>query len=581
MTALDQKRDVGTDLPPGPRGGGKVATGILGFDQIALGGIPKGRLTMVTGGPGTGKTLFGCQTLCHRSRSFGEAAIFVAFEESIERIRENTRSFEWGSILSDDSRITMIEAALPLQTLQGGLFDLHALLAVLSSTKAETGARNIVFDGVDVLLSGLPDERLELTRIRNWVADEDMTAICTVKQSLLGERDQRRAEFLSYLTDCVVLLDATLHETTLSRTLRLIKYRGSAFIGNASPLVINDGGLDVIAISSARLSYPTFRERLSTGVEGLNAIIGGGYLRGSSILISGAPGTAKSSLASSYIAEACRSGRKCLFVSFDESDDQIVANMQSIGIDLQPYRESGLLAMASLRSGSQGADEHFVAIRRLLHDHGAECLTIDPVSALLNAPHPFAEQITEDLLDYAKSCGVTTVCTSLLGQGTGNLESSASNVSTIADTWLHVSYVAHNGERCRALTIVKSRGTSHSNQVRELVLSDRGIEVVDVYVSEGAVLMGAARAQKEEAVREKARQEERDFRRKRFELEKTISELEFSVAEASRVLEWKRRESELLAESEEARLESTAHATSDRIKLKVKDDVIQPEGSEL
>jgi circadian clock protein KaiC len=585
MTNQDQTRGLGTDLPPNPRDGiSKVSTGILGFDEISLGGIPKGRLTLVTGGPGAGKTLFGCHTLSHRARAFDEPALFVAFEEPVERIRENTRAFEWGSMLEDGGRITLIEATLSLQTVQAGSFDLHALLAALSATKAETGAKNIVFDGVDALLSGLSDEqleRVELTRIRNWAADEGMTALCTVKQFISVERDQRRADFLSYLTDCAVSLEATLHGTTLSRTARIVKYRGSAFIGSESPLIIDKVGLNVIAHTAARLNYPTFRERFSTGVEGLNAIIGGGYLRGSSILISGAPGTAKTSLASSFIAEACRSNRKCLFVSFDESDAQIVANMQSIGIDLQPYRESGLLIMASLRSGSQGADEHFLTIRGLLHDHGAECLAIDPVSALLKAPHPFASQITENLLDYAKSCGVTTICTSLLSQWSDDLESSASNVSTIADTWLHVSYLAHNGERSRALTIVKSRGTSQSSQVRELVLSDHGIELVDVYASEGAVLMGAARAQREEMDREKIRQAEQDFKRKRFELEKTISELGYRAAEASRTLEWKRREAELFGDTEKMRIEAATHASSERIKFRVKDDVTPPDGNEF
>ncbi len=554
---------------------GKVATGIPGLEDILHGGLPEGRLTAVAGGPGCGKTLFGLQTLFNQTRSTGQPSLFVTFEEPIDRLRQNLASLEWGRQAFYDGLITFIDAKLPVDATHAGTFDMSGLLAVLSHYISETGASTIVFDSIDVLLATLPDsslDRQELTRIGDWVNAQGVSALITVRDFGISDRDQQRAEFLSYLTDCVIKLEATMHETNLSRTLRVAKYRGSSFAGNTFPMVISSAGIEVIASKNKRLSYPTYAERLSTGVLALDSILSGGLMRGTSILVSGAPGTAKTSLAASMLAAACTNGKNATFVSFDESDTQIVANMKSIGIDLSEHVRSGRLQMISLRSAASSPEEHFLTIRDAIDEHDTACLAIDPLSALVKSSYPFNELISECLLDHTKSRGITTICTSLLDKLSDNTELSASHVSTIADTWVHLSYMPLGGERNRSLTIIKSRGTHHSNQVRELIIGEAGLDLLEVYSADGAVLMGSARAQKENADLHSERLTALEFKQRRFAVERELSLLEESERKAASELGWTRRELALLQEAEEARLVERRQTAQDRVSFRSRSD---------
>jgi circadian clock protein KaiC len=326
--------------------------------------------------------------------------------------------------------------------------------------------------------------------------------------------------------------------------------------------------MEVLSFKGTRSDYPSFSDRSSSGIPRLDSLLGGGYSRGSSILISGSPGTSKTSLAANFAAAACANGETALFVSFDESGNQIVANMRSIGLDLAPYVESGKLIMSSLISAGRSPEEHFVTIRTALETNAPNCLVIDPLSALLNANYPFSSMISESLIDIAKSRGVTVLCTSLLGQVSGDIELSASHVSTIADTWIHVSYIAEGGERNRALTIVKSRGTAHSNQVRELLLTHAGVQLSDVYVAEGQVLMGSARAQKEAEVLRLHAVEQLHHEQATIQLQQTIAELEARAASVMRDLRAKQREAQFLATSERLRASQEAASTLTRIGLR-------------
>jgi len=553
----------------------KKATGIRGFDEITAGGFPAGRLTAIIGSAGAGKTVFAMQTLVNRLKQHDEACIFVTFEEPVDRMRSNAASFDWDFGAISEAKFRFVDARISDDAIVTGAFDLAGLLAGLSALQAETGACNIVFDGLDMLLSSLHDERLErqeLMRVDAWIRESNMSALVTVKSFGMGDRDQIRADFLQYLADCLLILGGTITETASSRTLRIAKYRGSGFAANPVPIVISRSGFDVVMFKGARLDYPTFTDRISSGVTRLDALLNGGYLRGSSTLISGSPGTSKTSLGASFIAAACRRGERALFVSFDESGAQIVANMKSIGIDLKPCVESGHLTLESLLSSGRSPEEHFVGIRGLLELHKPHCLVIDPISSLLKADYPFSGMICENLLDQAKSLGITVLCTSLLDGGTGGTELSASQVSTIADTWIHVSYIARDGERNRALTIIKSRGTDHSNQVRELVLSGAGIDLVDVYVVEGEVLMGSARAQKEAEASRIQVLEEIEGRRWSLRLERELSELEARLQAATLELGWKRQEVELLSISEKERLEVGKAAAIQRLDLRRSSD---------
>lgn len=549
----------------------KVITGIEGFDEISGGGLPRGRLTAILGAAGAGKTVFALQTLVNRLADLGEPCIFVTFEEPIDRIRSNVASFDWPADALDEARFHFIDARIPEDAVITGAFDLEGLLVGLSALAQDVGARNIVFDGIDMLLSSLQDERLErqeLLRLDSWIRRSEMSAIVTVKTFGTGDRDQVRADFLQYITDCLVVLVETVTATGSSRTVRIAKYRGSGFSANPVPVVIGGSGFDVIAFKGARIDYPTYTARVSSGVARLDALLNGGYLRGSSTLISGSPGTSKTSLGVAFAAAACGRGERAVLISFDESAAQIIANMASIGVNLARHVQTGLLTIASFLSAGCSPEEHFIQIRNLLKAGKPDSLVIDPISAFLKADYPFSAMICENLLDMAKSQGTTVLCTSLLGQADGSAERSVSQISTIADTWLHVSYVARDGERNRALTIIKSRGTGHSNQVRELVLDKSGIDLVDVYVAEGEVLMGSARAQKEAEVERLQVLSEIGAERQRLDLERELSEARARVQAATLELGWKQREVDLVEVAEKSRREVGRASAIDRLDLR-------------
>lgn len=560
----------------------KGATGIAGFDEISGGGLPRGRLTAIMGAAGAGKTVFALQTLINRLVQLDESCVFVTFEEPVSQIKGNVAAFDWPTTALLDSKFHFVDARIPEDAVVSGAFDISGLLAGLDELVKVNGVRNIVFDGIDMLLSGLRDERSErqeLLRLDNWIRRSDISAIMTLKTFGRGDRDQIRADFIQYMTDCLVVLTESITSTGASRTIRIAKYRGSGFAANPVPVVMGRSGMDVVAFEGSRLSYPSFSDRLSTGVSRLDALLNGGYVRGSSTLISGSPGTSKSSLAASFVAAACTRGDRALLVSFDECDSQIISNMKSIGMDLAQFLASGLLTISSVLSGGRSPEEHFVGIRDLLARIRPDCLAIDPISAFLKADYPFSGMICEILLDAAKSQGITVVCTSLLDQVTGSAELSASQVSAIADTWLHVSYLARDGERNRALTIIKSRGTGHSNQVRQLVLSESGIDLVDVYVAEGEVLMGSARAQKEAQAERESILDNITAARKRLSLERQLEEARSQVQAATRELEWKQREVDLLALSEKSRIEADRVTAIERLDLRRSADDVGQEVS--
>ncbi len=575
--------DIAENPPAGAEPGHvveKALTGISGFDEISRGGLPRGRLTTIMGSPGAGKTVFALQTMVNRVNAQEEPCIFVTFEEPISRIKSNIASFDWDVSAVSDQMLHFVDARIPEDGIFAGAFDLRGLLAGLSSLIDEMGARNIVFDGIDMLLSSLQDERLErreLLRLDTWIRDSDISAIVTLKAFGAGNRDQIRADFLQYMTDCLVVLTENVTATGFSRAIRIAKYRGSGFSANPVPLVIGGSGIDVIAFKGSRTGYPTFHDRLSSGVPRLDALLKGGYLCGSSTLISGSPGTSKTSLAVSFLVAACERGEPAILVSFDESTEQIIAHMNSIGIDLASYVDAGLLTVSSFLSAGRSPEEHYVAIRNLLQVNRPQHLVIDPISALLKSDYAFSAMICETLLDTAKSEGTTVLCTSLLDQVSGTTELSASQVSTIADTWLHLSYVARDGERNRALTIVKSRGTGHSNQVRELVLSNSGIDLVDVYIAEGEVLMGSARAQKEAESERLRVLDAIAAERQRLILERQLSEARMQVEAANLEVGWKQREADMFSKAEKIRVEVVRLAAVDRLDLRQGDDDIAPE----
>lgn len=500
----------------------KIATGIEGFDALSGGGLPRNRTTLVMGGPGSGKTVFSLQALVNAARQRGESGIFVAFEERGREIMANAATFDWGLPALAEKQIYILDAHLSPTVVQSGEFDLSGILAILKAKQEAMHAGWIVFDGIDVLLTLLRDpivEMREIYRIRDWLADNELTAIITAKM------DSQTAAvvnygFMQFMVDCVIRFDRRLEYGVPAHRLQVTKYRGSDFASGEFPLSFGRSGIEVAAPEPPEIIHEASTERVSAGIERFDAMLGGGLFRGSSTLITGAPGTSKTTLIGKFAETACQRGERTLFVSFDEGADQIMRNLSSVGIDLQAHVQSGLLRMYSGRTEARSAEEHLIKLRALIRDHQPRCMVIDPLSAMAKAGGiGAARAVANRLIHLMKDSKITVVISALIEGNDPQAEATDLQISTIADTWIHLSYLVRSGERNRALTIVKSRGTWHSNQVRELVLSEAGPMLTDVYSAGGEVLMGTLRWEKE--AEENARQQQRqaEFEHKQRELE--------------------------------------------------------------
>jgi circadian clock protein KaiC len=487
----------------------KSATGIAGFDEITGGGLPRGRTTLLVGGPGSGKTIFGLRFLVEGAKEHKEPGIFVAFEEASARIVANAESFGWDLPALKGRKIHFMDAQPDADMIQSGGFDLSGMLAALSAKAKQMGARRIVFDAMDIVLALMPDEaakRREVYRLHEWMLAEGLTGLITAKAggdeaSSLG---QQPFGFMQFMVDCAVILNHGVSLGVSQRNLRVQKYRGTAFDENESPFVIGRHGFDVaIARTAGRTDANVTNERVSSGVKRLDTMLGGGYYRGASVLITGFPGTAKTTLSGTFAENACRRGERTMFVSFDSDGSEVIRNLSSVGIRLDRHVKSGVLRMVSARTITGSAENFLVRIRSLAEEHRARCLVIDPISTFSKSGNELtAHGAAERLIDWAKSRGITLVCTSLLDEMSSQMSGGTPlQISTLADTWIHLNYLVQAGERNRGLSIVKSRGTEHSNQVRELVLSNEGVTLADIYTAGGEVLMGTLRWEKESAER--------------------------------------------------------------------------------
>jgi circadian clock protein KaiC len=534
----------------------RLPTGIDGFDEIADGGLPRGGITVVMGGAGAGKTIFSLQVLAMRARA-SEPGILVAFEETADRILDNTAGFAWGG-QPLKAAVEVLDAQLSQSVEKAGAFDLIGLLAIVAARAKKSGAKLVVFDGLDVLLDYLHDSSLvrrEVFRIREWVHASGLSAVVTAKADATEARPLAEYDFLQFMADCVVTMHHRVVHGTATRTARVAKYRGAAHSSNEFPVTITRAGLEVAASTTSQLAHAASGDRVSTGVERLDAMLSGGYHRGSSVLITGVPGTAKTTLAAAFAEAAGRRGERTLFVSFDEAPDQIVRNVASVGIQFRPLIEAGILHLTSFRARADNPEAHVARLRGLLRDLQPQNLVVDPLSAMSRSGVQ-SDAAAVEVLDFAKSAGITIVSTSLLANAVPLAEQTPLNLSTIADAWLHVSYLSQGGERNRSLTIIKARGTSHSNQVRELVLSDKGVTLTDVYSVGGEVLMGTLRWEKEN-----------DLRRSRVVAKSAVTlrayKVEQALAETKARLQSLARE-QAMQEVELAQIRAEAEADADR-----------------
>jgi circadian clock protein KaiC len=538
----------------------KAATGIHGFDTISAGGLPRNRTSLVMGGPGTGKTVFALQTIGNAARERNHPGIFVAFEESTDQIFTNAAAFNWRLPAMARRALFFLNARLSPQVVQSGDFELSGMLAILKAKKQAIGARWIVFDGIDVLLALLQNpaaEMREIYRLRDWLAQNELTAIITTKTN--GDTPGIvNYGFMQFMVDCVIRLDRRLEDGVPVRRLEITKYRGSDFAPGEFPLSFGPHGIEVAAPQTAEVRHEASTERVSTGFTGLNAMLGGGLFRGSSTLITGAPGTSKTTLAGQFAESACRRGERTLFVSFDEGGDRILRNLTSVGIRLSPYVKSGLLLMYSGRTDAINPEEHLIRISALLREHRPRCMVIDPLSAIAKVGSlSSARAIGNRLIYTLRDLHITTCITALVDGADPQAEATELQISTIADTWIHLSYVVNGGERNRALTIVKARGTQHSNQVRELTLSTAGMALTEVYSSGGEVLMGTLRWEREGEERARKLRQQAEFMHKRRELQFAEADIAARIAALQLDLERQRAELALYASDDEARHLST------------------------
>lgn len=474
----------------------KLRTGIAGFDEITGGGLPLGRTTLLLGGPGSGKTVMALQTLVGGAHFEKEAGIFVAFEEPARHIIANAATFGWDLPGLSKRKLFFLNAHLSPDVVRAGEFDLAGMLAILEAKAEEIHAKRIVFDGIDMLLALLDNpvaERRELYRIRDWLMRTGLTAIITQKADGLG--DGTRYSFLQFMADCVVALRQRVVAGSAFRTLRVVKFRGSDFARDEFPILLDGDGLQVMSRGPREFRYRVSNERVSSGLPGLDHMLHGGYFRGSNILVSGAPGTAKSILAGLFAAAACERGERTLYVARDEGASQIVRNLRSVGIRLSPHMKSGLLKVYATRTRGPNFEEQFGDLRAMVREINPRCLVMDPLPApSAKLVHLASADASQPFLDFLKVEGITVVHTSG-SEGPAPDESTTAGISTLADSWIHLSTVVQNGERRRALTIVKSRGMAHSNRVRELTLSGDGVSLTGVFVLQGEAQSGVPRLQ--------------------------------------------------------------------------------------
>jgi circadian clock protein KaiC len=489
----NQKSDTSLSLP-------KTPTGIKGLDEITGGGLPTGRPTLVSGSAGCGKTMLSLEFLVRGATEYDEPGVFMMFEENAAELTANVRSLGFDlDQLVDNKKIVLDYVYIERSEIEEtGEYDLEGLFIRLGHAIDTIGAKRVVLDTIEVLFGGLPNDailRAELRRLFRWLKDRGMTAIVTGEK---GESSVTRYGLEEYVADCVILLDHRVEEQISTRRLRVMKYRGSAHGTNEYPFLIGARGLSVLPITSLQLDHAASTQRLSTGIARLDEMLGGkGVFRGSSILVSGAPGTGKSSLGAQFCESACRQGERVLLFAYEESSSQILRNMRSVGIDLESYVKKGLLQIHCSRPTLHGLEQHLLLLHDTIQAFQPSAVVIDPISNLtMERDDNEVKPTLMRLIDFLKQQQITTFFTSLTSNENAP-ESSQVGISSLMDTWLLLRNVEFNGERNRTLFVLKSRGMAHSNQVREFVMSDNGINLVDVYLGTDRVLTGTARVAQE------------------------------------------------------------------------------------
>src|SRR5476649_1861254 len=513
----------------------KCPTGIQGLDEITGGGLPRGRPTLVCGGAGCGKTLLAAEFLVRGAVQFNEPGVLVTFEETEAELKANVSSlgFDLAGLVKRNKIVVDFVHIERSESRETGDFDLEGLFVRLNYAIDSIGAKRVVLDTLEVLFASLPNEailRSELRRLFRWLKEKGVTAVITAER---GRENLTRHGLEEYVSDCVIVLDHRVNDQIATRHLRVVKYRGALHGTNEFPFLIGEDGISVLPITSLALNHKVSGQRIGTGIPRLDAMLGGrGFFRGSSILISGTSGTGKTIMAANFAQAAAKRGERVLFFSFEESPNQIIRNMHSIGLRMEPLVKKDLLRFHSARPSLYGLEMHLATMFREIATFKPHVVIVDPITSLMDSGSDSeGKGMVTRLIDYLKAGQVTSLFTSLT-QGSHQLQNNETGMSSLMDAWMLLQDFEGNGERNRVLYVLKARGMSHSNQIREFLISDHGVDLVDAYIGVSGVLTGSARVAQGDlekaavlASQQEAAQLKREVERKRKALDRQIGDL--------------------------------------------------------
>jgi circadian clock protein KaiC len=547
----------------------KSQTGILGFDEITNGGLPKGRPTLVCGGAGCGKTLFGIEFLVRGATQFNEPGVFMSFEETNEELTINVASlgFDLGNLIKD-KKLALDHVHIERSEIEvTGEYDLEGLFIRLGYAIDSIGAKRVVLDTIESLFAGLPNQlilRAELRRLFSWLKSKGVTSIITGER---GEETLTRQGLEEYVSDCVIMLDHRVTEQTSTRRLRVVKYRGSIHGTNEYPFLIDENGFSVLPVTSLGLNHIVSNERISSGINELDEMLEGkGFYRGSTVLVSGTAGVGKTSISAHFAEAACRRGERVLYFCFEESPSQLMRNMLSIGIKLEPWVKKGLLQFHATRPTFYGLEMHLAKTHKAVNEFKPDIVILDPINTFVIGEKEFeVKTMLMRIVDFLKANQITALFTSLTS-GESSLESSDVGISSLIDTWLLLRDIELNGERNRGMYVLKSRGIANSNQIREFIITSRGVKLREVYIGASGVLTGSARIAQEALENANVLKRKQNVERKKREIERKRRALEAQIKALHADFESEESEAVKMIEAEQDIIKRLKH---DKVEMAV------------
>lgn len=560
----------------------KCPSGIQGFDEITDGGLPRARPTLVCGGPGSGKTLLAMEFLVRGALDYQEPGLFVCFEETSLELTRNVASLGFDlKALAARKKLLIDHVFVERSEIEEtGEYNLDGLFVRLADGIQTVRAKRVVLDSIEALFSGFANEallRAELRRLFRWLKEQEVTTIITGER---GDATLTRYGLEEYVADCVILLDNRVTDQLTTRRLRIVKYRGSLHGSNEYPFIIDENGFSVAPITSVRLDYEVSSERISSGIPRLDALLGGkGYYRSSTVLVSGTAGAGKTSLAALCAAAACQRGERALYFAFEEPPAQIIRNMRSIGLDLERWKKKGLLEFSTHRPTMWGLEMHLAMMVKAIVASAPQVVVLDPISNFISVASPLdVKSMLVRLMDFMKSRGITAVFISLTRGGSA-MEGTPEGISSLMDTWILLHELETNGERNRALYVLKSRGMAHSNQVRECLFSDRGVDLADIYLGPGGVALGSSRLTQQAQETAASLLEQQDLERRRRERERKREALEARIVALRAEFEAEQEERDFAIAEAEGRVEVLQTSRTEMGRYRKADIAVRRDGT--